>query len=249
MHRETYSISGIRVCALVQGQGPRVLFIHGTGGNGRAWSNQIRRLSQTHQAIAIDLPGYGESELGESIQSTDDYVPFIDRWMEQAGWESAVLVGSSMGGRLALQLALDYPRRTEALVLVNASGLNLTDHPTMSPASVSLETFMKALFYRPSHQFLVSRTIEPAPPWYATMKRLSTGSHHRDLNNRLHEIRIPTLILWGEHDQVIPPAHAEAFHQGIRGSRLQYLPKCGHVPMLERPGEVNDALVEFLASL
>lgn len=249
MHRESFTVLGTRVCALVAGEGPLVLFIHGTGGSGRAWANQIRRLSQTHKVVAVDLPGYGESELGEAIHATGDYVPFLDAWMGSAGWESAVVVGSSMGGRLALQLALDYPHRVKALVLVNSSGLRLADHPMMSPANVSPETFMKALFHRPSHQFVAARAVSTLPPWYDTMKRLNAAGPNPDLAGRLGEIRVQTLILWGEHDQVIPPPYAEAFHQGIANSQLKWLESCGHVPMLERPGEVNDALMEFLSQL
>lgn len=249
MHRESFTILGTRVCALVAGQGPLVLFLHGTGGSSRAWSNQLRRLSQTHKVVAVDLPGYGDSELGDAVHSVSDYVPFLDAWMESAGWESAVVVGSSMGGRLALQLALDYPHRVRALVLVNASGLRLPEHPMMSPADVSPADFMKALFHRPSHQFVAARAVSTLPPWYDTMKRLSAGGASPDLAGRLGEIHVPTLILWGEHDQVIPPPYAEAFHEGIPNSQLKWLKSCGHVPMLERPGEVNDAFMEFLSQL
>lgn len=249
MHRETYFILGTRVCALVQGQGPLVLFLHGTGGSARAWANQLRRLSRTHRVVAVDLPGYGESELGNRIHSVDDYVPFLDAWMDHAGWDEAVLVGSSMGGRLALQLALDYPKRVKALVLCNSSGLQLTDHPTMSPSQGTFAEFMKALFYRPSDQLLAARAASPLPPWYETMQRLSAGTGRVDLTERLSEIQVPTLILWGEHDRVIPPAHAAAFQSGIKDSQLRYLPKCGHVPMLERPSEVNEAIAEFLITL
>lgn len=242
-----YTVRGAKVCAYVQGAGPDVLFIHGTGGNGKTWFNQLRRLGESFRAIALDLPGYGESELPASIESNDDYAAFVSEWMEVAGWDHAVVVGSSMGGRVCLQLALDHPERVDGLVLVNSSGIRVPGVETLSPGDVSPEEFMQAIFYRPS-PVVVRAGAATSATWLATMEKL-TSRPLRDMTPRLAEIRVPTLVVWGDHDRVLPPAFAHAFHRGIPGSRLVMIERAGHVPMMERPGEVNEALGEFLSAV
>ncbi|MNX74777.1 2-hydroxy-6-oxo-6-phenylhexa-2,4-dienoate hydrolase [compost metagenome] len=178
----------------------------------------------------------------------DDYAPFVAEWLELAGWEKPVVVGTSMGGRVALQLALDHPERVGALVLVDASGLKLEGHPILSPAEVDVAAFRQALFHRPSPTLARAATGE-VPAWYATMRRLTATPLRTDLQARLGEIRVPTLVVWGEEDRVIPPPYAEAFQRGIPGARLRWIPEAGHVPMLERPGAVNEAIADFLETL
>ncbi len=245
--KQYYTVRGAKVCAFVQGEGPNVLFIHGTGGNFKSWFNQVRRLSGEYRAIALDLPGYGESELPPSIESNDDYAAFVSEWMQVAGWDHAVVVGSSMGGRVCLQLALEHPERVNGLVLVNASGIRVPGVETLSPGDVSPEEFMQAIFYRPS-PVVVRAGAATSAAWYGTMEKL-TAKPLKDMTPLLPRIRAKTLILWGEHDRVLPPAFADAFHQGIPDSQVAMIERAGHVPMLERPGEVNEALVTFLSTL
>lgn len=245
---QAYHLRGARLRAFVRGEGPAILFIHGTGGSGKTWFNQLRRFASTHKAIAIDLPGYGASELPPDVESVDDYAGFVAEWMEAAGWERPVVVGTSMGGRVALQLALDHPDKVGALVLIDASGLKIEGIPSFSVASVGVEAFTRALFYRPSPTLGRTSTAEP-PAWYATMQRLTAKPLRSGMQARLDEIRVPTLIVWGEHDRILPAPHAEAFHAGIPGSRLRWIPEAGHVPMIERPGAVNDAIADFLTTL
>lgn len=241
-----YPVRDARVRAFVSGEGPKLLLIHGTGGSAKTWFNQLRRFATTHTVIALDLPGYGASELPLSVESNDDFAGFVHEWMEVAGWEQAVVAGTSMGGRVALQLALDFPSRVAGLILVDASGLDLPEVPTLSPKELSAEAFMQALFYRPS-PLIVRAGAERAAEWYGTMQRLTERPLRTDMQARLGEIRVPTLIVWGANDRIIPPEYAEAFHRGIAGSRLVVIERCGHVPMLERPDEVNQAIADFLA--
>ncbi|HEY9898472.1 MAG TPA: alpha/beta fold hydrolase [Pantanalinema sp.] len=245
---QAYNLRGARLRAYVRGEGAPILFIHGTGGNGKTWFNQLRRFGLTRTAIAIDLPGYGESELPPGVESVDDYAALVAEWMALAGWARPVVVGTSMGGRVALQLALDHPDRVGGLVLIDASGIRVEGVPTLSPAELGVEQFLRALFYRPSPTLGRTATGEP-PAWYATMQRLTAKPLRSDMQARLGEIRLPTLVLWGEHDRILPPAYAEAFHAAIPGSRLCWIPEAGHVPMIERPGAVNDAIADFLTTL
>jgi len=242
--KQFYTVRGAKVCAYVEGEGPNILFIHGTGGNGKTWFSQLRRLSAHYRTIALDLPGYGESELPPSIESNDDFAAFVSEWMQVAGWDHAVVVGNSMGGRVCLQLALDHLERVDGLVLVNASGIKVEGVETLSPGDVSPEEFMQAIFYRPS-PMVVRAGAATSATWYGTMEKLTTKPL-MDMTPHLGEIRVPTLIIWGDHDRVLPPAFAHAFHQGIPGSRLAMIERTGHVPMMERPGEVNEAILEFL---
>jgi pimeloyl-ACP methyl ester carboxylesterase len=243
MEANTLIVDGARIRAYRSGtSGPFVLFLHGTGGSGKAWYHQLRRLAPDYRAIALDLPGYGHSELTEGVTSVDDYAPFVIRCLDALGVDRAVVVGNSMGGRVCLQLALDHPERVQGLVLVDSSGIRVPGVPMLSPADVGAEEFARALFFRPA----MSSVPAGRPAWLDTMERLTQRPLRGDLGDRLGEIAVPTLILWGQHDRVIPPAYAEALHRGIRGSQLVWIARAGHVPMLERPGEVNEALAGFL---
>lgn len=249
-------VQGQPTRVLTAGQGPAIIFLHGTGGSGKVWFNQLRRFEPAYHVIAPDLPGYGQTPLFDAIRSIDDYPDFVRALMDAAGLARAVLVGNSMGGRVALQLALDHPERVAGLVLVNASGLRLPDLPTVNVRETDPRDFAAKLFYKASPRSasagaLAERLAETPEQRRAheTMRRLTAGPLRRDMQERLGAIQAPTLVVWGEGDQIIPLAYGEAFAAGIPDARLAVIPRAGHVPMIERPGAVNEAIAAFLEGL
>lgn len=252
--KEDWIVQGLATRVLTAGDGPAVIFLHGTGGSGKVWFNQLRRFEPEYRVIAPDLPGYGQTPLPSFIRSIDDYPDFVRALMDEAGLSRAVLVGNSMGGRVALQVALDHPERVAGLVLVNSSGISLPGLPILNVRETDPREFASKLFYKASARSasagaLVERLAETPEQQRAheTMRRLTTGPLRRDMQERLGEIQAPTLVVWGEGDQVIPLAYGEAFAAAIPHARLAVIPRAGHVPMLERPGAVNEAIAAFLA--
>jgi pimeloyl-ACP methyl ester carboxylesterase len=254
--KQEWIVNGLPTWVLSAGVGPAILFIHGTGGSGKVWFNQMRRFESQYRVIAPDLPGYGRTPLPESIRSNDDYPEFLLAMMDVLGISKAVLVGNSMGGRVALQLALDHADRVAGLVLVNSSGLKLPDLPTANVRDLSPAEFASRLFYRTpdrpsSRAALAERFVDSPEQQQAreTMLRLTAGPLRKDMQGRLSEIQVPTLVIWGEGDRIIPPAYGEAFASAIPDAKLAVIPRAGHVPMLERPGAVNEAMAPFLAEV
>lgn len=254
--KQVWNVQEVPTRVIKGGEGPAIVFLHGTGGSGKVWFNQLRRFEATHHVIAPDLPGYGETPLPDTIRSIDDYPAFVKALLETAGLERAVLVGNSMGGRVALQLALDHPERASGLVLVNASGLKIPGIPTLNVREADPAEFASRLYYRApgassSRGALAERFASSPEQLRAreTMLRLTAPPLRDDMQQRLGEIQAPTLVIWGEGDRILPPAYAEAFVAGIPGSRLAMIPRAGHVPMIERPGAVNEAISQFLAEL
>lgn len=247
--KQDWIVEGVPTRVLAAGEGPAIIFVHGTGGSGKVWFNQLRRFEPTHRVIAPDLPGYGQTALPESIRSIDDYPGFVRALMDAAGIAQAVVVGNSMGGRVALQLALDHPERVAGLVLVDASGIRLPDKPIMNVRETDPRTFASMLFHQPVA--IVERLLDSPEQQRAraTMLRLTAPPLRRDMQERLGEIAAPTLVVWGESDRIIPREYGEAFARGIPGAELRVIPRAGHIPMLERPGAVNLAIADFLTRL
>ncbi len=260
MLKQEWIVKGLPTTVLSAGQGPGIIFLHGTGGSGKVWFNQLRRFAPDHRVIAPDLPGNGRTPLPDFIASLDDYPAFVLALMAMAGLAQAVLVGNSMGGRVALQLALDHPERVSGLVLVNSSGLRLPGIPTVGIRETDPRKFASLLFYSASGRdagssglaarqvSMVERGVDSPEQKQAreTMLRLTAGPLRRDMQDRLGEIQAPTLVIWGEGDRIIPLDYGEAFAAGIPNSRLAVIARAGHVPMIERPGAVNEAIAAFL---
>ena len=198
-------------------------------------------LFPSHAAFAADLRSSLDWMAAEGGVSGSPWAGAVD------GSRRGVM-GHSMGGRVALQLALEHPDLVRALVLVNASGLHLPHAPARSPRDLGPEGFIRALYHRPSARSLEA-AVRDAGRWWPTLERLTRVPLRQDWHERLGEIRVPTLIIWGTEDGLIPWEHARAFQDGIPGARLHAIPDAGHVPMLERPGEVNRALAAFLDDL
>lgn len=234
--------------AWTAGEGPPLWALHGTGGSGKVWFHQSRRFAERYRFVAPDLPGYGQSVQPGCVQSVDDIAAWLARWLPRTGIGPGVVMGHSMGGRVALQLAVEHPELVRALVLVNASGLYLPHAPSRSPRDLGPEGFIRALYHRPSVRSLEA-AVREAGRWWPTLERLTRVPLRQDWHQRLSEVRVPTLIIWGSEDGLIPWEHALAFRDGIRGARLHAIPESGHVPMLERPGEVNRAVASFLDEL
>jgi 4,5:9,10-diseco-3-hydroxy-5,9,17-trioxoandrosta-1(10),2-diene-4-oate hydrolase len=250
--KQEWIVQGVPTRLLAAGQGPAIVFLHGTGGSGKVWFNQLRRFEADYRVLAPDLPGYGRTPLPDFIRSVDDYPAFVLALLDTLGLSQAILVGNSMGGRVALQLALDHPERVAGLVLINSSGLKLPGIPTVNVRETDPADFAAKLFYRApdnSRAALAERFVDTPEQQQArqTMLRLTAGPLRRDMQDRLGEILAPTLVIWGEGDRIIPPVYADAFVAAIPDARLAMIARAGHVPMLERPGAVNEAIARFLA--
>jgi pimeloyl-ACP methyl ester carboxylesterase len=253
------------------GSGPAMVFVHGLGGRWQNWLLTIPAFMGSHRVIAVDLPGFGGSEMPAEEISIKGYAKAVDALLGELGIESAVFVGNSMGGFVASEVALSFHTRVERLVLVSAAGLSIeyrNREPLMTLARIwaagatSVGAQSAAVVTRPRLRRaalqLVLRYPERLSP--AMTYELIQGSgapgfmdalgallsySYRD---ELARIEMPVLIVWGRNDMLVPRGDAREYEEliGANARRVMF-DDTGHVPMIERPNAFNALVAEFVA--
>ncbi|HXB54418.1 MAG TPA: alpha/beta fold hydrolase [Vicinamibacteria bacterium] len=263
------TVEGLRVRYVRAGRGPAVVLLHGFASSIYTWKDVLPTLSEGHDVVALDLPGFGGSDLPADL-SFELYPRVVRALLDRLGIARADLVGNSMGGALAVVLAATDPSRVGRLVLIDAAGFNLAARDRPFLIRVAGFRPMAALIdHLPVRRLLVGAALrqvfhdralvtpERLEEYAAPMLRPGAPAATRSLlaTLRLHpgavaelapRVQAPTLILWGRYDAWIPPPDADRFARAISGSRVVLLEDCGHLPQEERPAEVARLLVEFL---
>ena len=244
-----------------------LVLIHGTSASLHTWEGWAAELSKTHRVISFDLPGFGLTGPDADGDYHDArYVVFVRNLLARLGVARAIVAGNSLGGEIAWQLALSDPERVAGLVLVDAAGHAFV--PESMPLGFRIarmpvlrEGMRWVLPRRAIEDSVVSVYGDPSRITAALVDRyyeltLREGNRVALMQRmdqlapgpveRLPEIKVPTLILWGGKDRLIPPAWGEAFHKAIPNSRLVVFPKLGHVPQEEDPAATLAALRDWL---
>lgn len=253
-----------------------ILFIHGLGSSADRWLDIPDALSLYFHTVAIDLPGFGgsdkPSDMNYTIEAFSDIVrEFIDKIKiteEERGNNKArttTLVGHSLGGYIASRIAAtDNSNFLNKLVLVDSSG-NL-EEPTplldeylgaaMNPSKEKVRKVFEQMVANPLlvsdvlvHGF-IDRINRPGSKYAFESSLRNSANTQIGINNlnRISEKGIPTLILWGMHDKVIPTQHSQIFKEAIKGSTVTLIPSTGHAPFTEKPALVCEYLHKFLSS-
>jgi pimeloyl-ACP methyl ester carboxylesterase len=273
---DTIAIHGRDLAYIDRGDGPALLFIHGIGGDWTTWEPVLAPLADAHRVIAVDLPGHGGSGKGAGDYSLGGMANVLRDLCGALRIPRATLVGHSLGGGIAMQFSYQYPERTERLVLVSSGGLgpdvgvllrlatlpgselflSLTAPAARSvlakAASVgdvlSIHPSADATFYGRAFSALADPDTRGA--FLGTLRGVvSTRGQLVDARDRLYLAEtMPTLIVWGERDAMIPVAHAHEAHEAMPGSRLEVFEDAGHVPQLDEPERFVAAIEDFMAT-
>jgi pimeloyl-ACP methyl ester carboxylesterase len=241
--------------AELPGGAAAVVLIHGAGGSRLSWPPQLRRLAG-RRTLAVDLPGHGASPSLARPVSIPDYAAALVEWMDAIHLEQALLVGHSMGGAVALWLALEHPRRVLGLGLLGAAAA-LKVSPVLLAEAANPDSLPAAI------ERIIRWSFSPAAP--ARLKELTarrmaqvpSSVLYGDLlacdsfsvAQRLGEIRAPALVLSGSLDKMTPPEQARRLAEGLPSARLELLPGAGHMLMHEQPQAVAQHLGRFAAEL
>jgi len=230
---------------------PPVILIHGAGGTHLSWPPQIRRLAD-EKMYALDLPGHGKSE-GISRQSIDEYADDVLDFMKELKMRAAIIVGHSMGGAVALTLALKYPKQVLGLGLLG-SGSKLRVAPNILESAGNANTFESAInmihetcFGSEAPKNLIElskRTMRTIRPPVLLGDFLACNEF--DVTSQLEKINIPTLMICGAEDKMMPLKFSESLRDGIVNSQLRVVEDAGHMVMLEKPDAVADLLKQFI---
>jgi pimeloyl-ACP methyl ester carboxylesterase len=249
---------------------PPVVFVHGLGGCWQNWLENLPRVAQERRAIAMDLPGFGSSEMPRDEITISGYARTVVELLREIGIEGPVtVVGNSMGGFIAAEMGIRHADDVDRIALVSAAGISITNlrrRPVLTAArtAAALTNFFIAraepMVKRPKlrHAMLgyVLRHPTRIKPDLAYQIMHGSGSEgflpalgaltDYDFRDRLPDITAPTLLVWGSDDNLVPVKDADEFERLIPNARKVVLEDTGHVPMIERPQTFNDLLVEFL---
>ncbi|HZY30091.1 MAG TPA: alpha/beta hydrolase [Candidatus Methylomirabilis sp.] len=257
----------------VAGEGPPVILLHGFGGQIWVWEKQVSELSRHHRLYIPDLLGYGYSDRPKVDYSPALFIESIRQLMDQLGLQRASLVGNSMGGGIAWAFALTHPKRVEKLILIDSIPpdvvpavrnpsfrwfLAIRNLPALPYLAVRLstrgmlrETLKEMVFDdRLINNPVVERQHQIGRIEGTARVMTSTARHVEEVERYgtgLSTLSTPTLIIWGEQDEVFSVSVGKKLHTLIKGSELLVIKGSGHMSMWEHPDETNKAILEFLA--
>jgi pimeloyl-ACP methyl ester carboxylesterase len=258
---------GIRIRYVRVGSGRPIVLVHGFASSIYTWSEVLPILARSHDVVAVDLPGFGGSDIPAHFGG-EAGAELLARVMDGLGLPRATLAGNSLGGALSAVTAARHPERVERLVLIDAAGYNMApaDRPFMLRAVAALpkrllEAFpQRPLMRRGLQQVFFDDALvtgEKVEEYLAPMARtgaraaahaLLTGGETFGLPALLRKVRAPTLVVWGADDTWIPLRDADRFVRDIPGARKVVLERCGHVAQEEKPAEVARLIQEFIAT-
>jgi 3-oxoadipate enol-lactonase len=245
-----------RLAVTVAGEGPLVLFLHGIRGNRHNWSAQVDAFSARYRAAAWDARGYGDSDDYPGALQFDHFSGDVLRVMEHFGAKQMHLVGLSMGGRIARNVALRFPERLRSLTLASTS----PGFDAMPAEEVRrFVTERKGAPTPESVRRLLGSRAEPGAfeaLWQSVCavrdepyRKTLEASVAQDRGARIEDIRVPTLVVSGDEDSVYPPRLAQETARRIRGAELVMMPGAGHLVNLEQPQRFNTIVMDFIGKL
>jgi pimeloyl-ACP methyl ester carboxylesterase len=265
-------VDGMEIHTEHAGTGTPVILIHGYTSTLYTWRFNQPELAKNFSVWSLDLPGFGYSDKPKDFDYTlSGYADFVVKFMDAAGIKKAVLVGNSMGGGVAMETYLKYPDRVEKLVLIDSMGypekegfilFTLMKYPVIGEVLMSFnyrwvikDSLMSGIYY--NNKFVTDDVVDSyynvyktpngrkAPLWVG--RRIDDA---KDLNtDKIKTIKIPTLVIWGEEDTLIPVSHAEYFKRDIQGSEVRIIPEAGHLPHEEHADVVNALITDFVKGI
>jgi pimeloyl-ACP methyl ester carboxylesterase len=251
--RETFeTIARCKIRLMRGGSGTPLLFLHGAGG-APLWLPFMDKLSRSFDVIVPEHPGFGGSDTPAWLDDVSDLAYFYLDLMDAFGLRGVHLVGASLGGWIAAEMAVRCCERLKTLVLSAPAGLHVKGVPKSDIFLWSPQETVRNLFHDPA---FAERLLQQPPSEEQEMmearNRLTMAKlawqprlHNPHLHKWLHRISVPTLLLWGDDDKVMPPAYGPAFARLIPGARLKVIAKCGHLPQVERMEEWVESIVAF----
>ncbi len=270
-HLRTARVVGTTVNYVELGEGPPVLLIHGISGCWQNWLENVPYLARRHRVVALDLPGFGYSPMPDWDLSIAAYSRLVHDFCERLGLAQVAVVGSSMGGFIAAEATIREPERIARLVLVSAAGVSharMRREPALTAGRMAAAAAPYALrlqelsIRRPRLRRLVLEgvfhdplALRPELVWEFVHPGIRSEGFldalealiGYDYLHRLPEIEVPTLVVWGRQDRVVPAADATEYNRLIPNSRLVVFDRCGHIPQAERPARFNSLVERFLA--
>jgi pimeloyl-ACP methyl ester carboxylesterase len=260
MHEEFVTVCNSRIRYLKTGSGEKnLVLIHGLGASAERWEHVIPGFGKHFTVYVPDLIGFGLSDKPNVDYTTEFFATFVSSFLKELGIQKATVIGSSLGGQIAIEYASMNQNNVEKLILVSPAG-------AMKQSTPALDAYIMAALY-PDHDTaknafsmmtgnnkdisqttvdgFVQRMLMPNAK-YAFMSTILGLKNAPEISTKLEILEIPTLVIWGELDPVIPIKYAEYFVQKIRDCRFYQMENCGHTPYVEDPTEFIKIALDFV---
>ena len=274
---EELTLYGKRTAFRTGGEGPVILLVHGITGSSAHWEPLLPLLAERYTVIAPDLLGHGQSAKPRGDYSLGAYAAGLRDLLVALGHERATVVGHSLGGGIAMQFTYQFPERSDRLVLVSSGGLGSEVSLVLRAAALpgaelvvpllasrrvrqmagGVASLLGYLRLKPSNDVAELATgvgsladAEARQAFLHTLRSVIDPRGQRvSARDRLHLTEVmPSLLVWGERDPIIPAHHGAAAHEAMPGSRLELLPDAGHFPQLDDPHRLAAILTDFMGS-
>ena len=254
---EFVDVGGTKVHLLKGGSGEPLLLLHGSGGN-EGWLRYVQALADRYTVYFPSHPGFDQSGRPDWLETMADLASFYTWFLEKQGLDGTRAIGFSMGGYLAAEMAATCRHSFSKLMLVDTAGIKpkdgeITDIFIISPAQI-LELLFHDPNQAPEYDQLFGQELTPEQQETAERNRemavrliWKPYAHDPRLPGLLARVNIPTRIVWGRQDQIIPLECGQMFQKAIPNSELTVIDNCGHVPQIEKPDEFVKLALDFLA--
>jgi pimeloyl-ACP methyl ester carboxylesterase len=246
-------VRGTKLRIQRDGRGEPLLFLHGAQGL-TGWEPVLAALAERFDVIAPDHPGFGHSEVGDGVDDVDDLSLFYFDVLKVLGVPKVHVVGHCIGGWTGLEMAIRNSAPIRSLTLIASAGLRLNGVARGDMFLCNRDELGQLLFAGNSGKAWIDAwhaTPESEDIWERNRAAAARYSWHPRLCNPklarwLHRVDVPTHIVWGENDKVLPPAYASALKDRIGGATMTMIPACGHLPHVEHPAHVADTATQFI---
>jgi pimeloyl-ACP methyl ester carboxylesterase len=271
------TIHGHKHAFRMAGNGPAVLLIHGIGDSSETWAPIVPGLARNHRVIVPDLLGHGESDKPRGDYSIGGYANGMRDLLSVLGIDRVTLVGHSLGGGVAMQFAYQYPERTERIVLVATGGVGRQVTPLLRAASLPGAELLMAAMKLPTVRLQITAAVKllqlsglplgrDAPELLRVLDALPNADSRLAFGRTLRAVLdwrgqlgtlldrcyltegMPTMLMWGAKDPILPASHAWLAHVAMPGSRLELFTDTGHFPFHTQPQRFLDILLDFIAT-
>ena len=250
----TVTIDGMQINYQSTGAGEALLFLHGWGSSLEVFNRMIRPLAAYFRCIALDLPGFGKSDMLPRPFTLQDYCDVVKKFIDALGMRDPVMIGQSNGGRITLQMCAYVMVHPKKIVLFGSAGIRSKRTCKQKLRLASFKTIKRVLtlpvikrytgdLLAAARNHYGSADYNAAPP---VLRQTLVNLVNVDLRDRLHQITASTLLIWGENDTETPLAHAKIIEQNIPDCGLCVIPNGSHFCFVEYPGQVDAILNSFL---